>query len=185
MMLFCIATAAFLSTTRYTLFSRIKSMLFSAGVCVMGVIVALLLNSVPKPIKDEQCNSIKVPPSPIAAHFQIPRVTAAPRVTVAPKQAPRNLNTNTNKYQGRNNRRGNQAPTRPKPAYRAPVPRAPRAAPPPAPGWGNVQHQINTNDRNDWKQRAADEQATAHLPRASFQTTHKKQDGGSETFLDL
>jgi hypothetical protein len=179
LMLLCAAIAAFYSATRYTLFSRIKAMLFSAAVFVVGMIMFLLLNLVPKPAMDEQFNGVKVPPSLVAAHFQVSPVAVAAPVIAAPKHPTQGQNTNKNQSrQTWNNRRGRQTPyNRLKSSPQAPIARAPRPATQFVAGWSNVQQQITNNDLNSLKARAAEEKATAHLPRPSFQQTQVVRDG--------
>jgi hypothetical protein len=186
-MLCCAAVAAFHSATRYTLYSRIKSMLFSAAVFIVGIVVFLLLNLVPKPVLEEQFNGVKVPPSPIAVHFQAPPVAVVTPVVATPKQPIRNQNSSKNQgHNNWNNRRGRQGPNnRSKPnSYQAPVARAPRPAPQLVAGWGNVQQQIAFNDMNTLKARVAQETATAHLPRATFQQKQTIRDGNRRQLVN-
>jgi hypothetical protein len=178
--LFCAAIAAFYSGNRYILFSRIKPMLFSVAVFVVGIVVFLLLNLVPKPAMEEQFNGVKVPPSPIAAHFQAPPIAVAAPVVAALKQPTRNQNTGKNPGRNNwNNRRGRQGPHNQSKSvpHQAPIARAPRPAPQLVPGWGNVQQQIASDDLNTLRARAAEEEATAHLPRATFQQKQTIRDG--------
>jgi hypothetical protein len=179
LMLLCAAIAAFYSATRYTLFSRIKAMLFSAAVFVVGMIIFLLLNMVPKPAIEEHFSGVKVPPSPIAAHFQASPIAVAAPIIAAPNHPTQGQNTNRNKSrQNWNNRRGRQTPyNRLKSTPQAPIARAPHPATQFVAGWSNVQQQITDNDLNSLKARAAEEKATAHLPRPSFQQTQVVRDG--------
>jgi hypothetical protein len=180
LMLLCAAIAAFYSATRYTLFSRIKAMLFSAAVFVVGMVMFLSLNLVPMTVIDEQFNDVKVPTSPIAAHFHVLPVAVTAPVIAAPKNPTRNQNTGRNQTRHNwNNRCGGQTPqNRLKSIPHAPVVRGPRPIPQFVAGWSNVQHQITNNDLNSLKARAAEEKATAHLPRANFQQTQVVRDGG-------